>query len=176
METDPKHHHLQRSIPIDDSWDVIVAGGGPAGCTAAAAAAREGARTLLIEATGCLGGMGTSGLVSAWCPFSDQEKIIYRGMAQKVFEACKAGMPHINPDALDWVAIDHERLKRIYDNLVVESGAEVLFNTFLADVETYRKRGVRHVTTFAAWIDAEYKQRFGNLDFITEYGQGLSGR
>ena len=66
-------------IPLDDAWDVIVAGGGPAGCAAAAAAAREGAKTLLIEATGALGGMGTSGLVPAWCPFSDSEKIIYRG-------------------------------------------------------------------------------------------------
>ena len=47
---------------------------------------------------------------------------------------------------------------------------------FLADVETYRKRGIRHVTTFAAWIDADYRKRFGNLDFIAEYGAGLSGR
>jgi len=46
----------QRSIPMDDSWDIIVIGGGPAGCTAATAAAREGAKTLLIEASGFLGG------------------------------------------------------------------------------------------------------------------------
>ena len=45
---------------------------------------------------------------------------------------------------------------------------------FLADVETYRKRGIRHVTTFAAWIDAKYKERFGDLAFIEEYGEGLS--
>jgi hypothetical protein len=47
---------------------------------------------------------------------------------------------------------------------------------FLADVEAYRKRGIRHITTFAVWIDASYKKRFGNLDFIAEYGEGLSGR
>jgi len=47
---------------------------------------------------------------------------------------------------------------------------------FLADVETYRKRGVRHVTTFAAWIDADYMDRFGDLSFIQEYGQGLTSR
>jgi len=46
---------------------------------------------------------------------------------------------------------------------------------FLADLETYGKRGIRHVTTFAAWIDAEYQRRFGDLDFIAEYGKGLSG-
>jgi hypothetical protein len=47
---------------------------------------------------------------------------------------------------------------------------------FLADVEAYRKRGIRHITTFAVWIDASYKERFGNIDFIDEYGERLSGR
>ena len=124
-----------RSLPLDDSWDVVVVGGGPTGCTAAAAAAREGARTLLIEASGMLGGSGTSALVPAWCPFSDREKIIYRGLAEKVFNATKAGMAHIDPEALDWVAIDAERLKRVYDALVTEAGATVLFHTSLAAVE-----------------------------------------
>jgi flavin-dependent dehydrogenase len=62
-----KYVMKERSIPIDESWDVIVAGGGPAGCAAATAAAREGARTLLLEATGVLGGMGTAGLVPWFC-------------------------------------------------------------------------------------------------------------
>ena len=44
------------------NYDVVVIGGGTSGCAAAMAAAREGARTLLIEATNVLGGMGTSGL------------------------------------------------------------------------------------------------------------------
>ena len=78
-------------IKVDDRWDVIVVGGGPAGCTAAISAAREGAKTLLIEAMGQLGGMGTSGMVPAWCPFSDGEKIIYRGLAEKIFRASKKG-------------------------------------------------------------------------------------
>jgi len=122
-------------IPLDDSWDVIVAGGGPAGCAAAAAAAREGAKTILIEATGALGGMGTSGLVPAWCPFSDSEKIIYRGLAERVFTACKQGMPHVPKEALDWVAIDPECLKHVYDDLLAEYGARVLFFTTLCAVE-----------------------------------------
>ncbi len=127
---------LKREIPLDDSWDVIIVGGGPSGCTAAAAAAREGRRTLLLESTGSLGGMGTSGLVPAWCPFSDQQKVIYRGLAEKVFNASKANRPQIKPTAVDWVSIDPERLKRIYDDLVTEFGAEVRFHTMLAGVET----------------------------------------
>ena len=130
-----KHTLRPIDIPLDDSWDVIVVGGGPTGCTAAAAAAREGAKTLLLEASGILGGSGTGALVPAWCPFSDKEKIIYRGLAETVFNRCKKGQPHVKADALDWVAIDPERLKRVYDELVTEAGATILFHTALASVE-----------------------------------------
>ena len=47
----------QLNIPLDESWDIIVVGGGPAGCAAAVAAGREGAKVLLVEATGTHGGM-----------------------------------------------------------------------------------------------------------------------
>jgi len=130
-----KYHLSERSIPLDDSWDVIVAGGGPAGCAAAIAAAREGAKTLLIEGTGALGGSGTSALVPAWCPFSDREKIIYRGIAERVFSGAKKGMAHVGETDMDWVPIDAERLKRVYDALVSEAGATVLFQTSVAMVE-----------------------------------------
>ena len=125
-----------RDLPLDDSWDVIVVGGGPTGCTAATAAAREGAKTLLIETTASLGGSGTSALVPAWCPFSDKEKIIYRGLAEKVFTSAKKGMAHVGEMDLDWVPIDAEKLKRVYDDLVTDVGVTVLFQTFLAAVDT----------------------------------------
>jgi hypothetical protein len=121
---------------MDDSWDVIVVGGGPAGTTAATAAAREGAKTLLIEQTGAMGGSGTSALVPAWCPFSDKEKIIYRGLAEKVFTRAKKDLRHVKKDALDWVPIEAETLKRVYDDLVTEAGATILFHTFLSGVES----------------------------------------
>ena len=124
-----------RAIPLDESWDVIVLGGGPAGCTAAAAAAREGAKTLLVEATASLGGSGTSALVPSWCPFWDQEKIIYRGLAEKVLVNCKKHQPRVRPDKLDWVPIDPELLKRVYDDLVMGAGATVLFQTMLSAVD-----------------------------------------
>ncbi len=126
----------QREIQFDDSWDVIVIGGGPAGCTAAASAAREGARTLLVEATGVLGGMGTSGLVPAWCPFTDKEQIIYKGLAEGILKKCIAGMDHVPKDQFNWTPIDAELLKRIYDDLVTEAGADVLFHTTLSAVDT----------------------------------------
>lgn len=123
-----------RNIRLEKDWDVIIVGGGPSGCAAAIAAAREGARTLLIEAMGALGGMGTLGLIPAWCPFTDKEKIIYRGIAEKVLMESKKGVPHIPAKQLDWVPIHAEQLKRVYDEMVISSGARVLFYTRVADV------------------------------------------
>jgi FAD dependent oxidoreductase len=53
-----------RRVPLVAEADVLVVGGGPAGIAAAACAARHGARTLLIERYGFLGGMGTAGGVT----------------------------------------------------------------------------------------------------------------
>jgi len=84
--------------------------------------------------------MGTQGLVNAWCPFSDKEKIIYRGLAQKIFNSIKSKMPHIDQNQLDWVPIDPEKLKIIYDELIIESGASILFNTSFCAVENGKNK------------------------------------
>lgn len=133
------------ALPVHGEWDVVVVGGGPAGCAAAAAASREGARTLLVEATGALGGMGTSALVPAWTPFSDGTQVVYRGLAQRVLEATKARMPHIDPKQVDWVPIDPEWLKQVYDDLVTGHGAGVLFHTVLAAVQKAADDTVAHL-------------------------------
>lgn len=54
----------QREIPVKGDFDVIVCGGGPAGFTAALAAARTGAKTMLLEVNGCVGGVWTAGMLS----------------------------------------------------------------------------------------------------------------
>jgi hypothetical protein len=57
-------HEPARHTPVLGEWDVLVVGGGPAGIAAATSAARHGARTLLVERYGFLGGMGTAGGVT----------------------------------------------------------------------------------------------------------------
>jgi glycine/D-amino acid oxidase-like deaminating enzyme len=129
----------ERTLSLDDSWDVIVVGGGPAGCAAATAAAREGARTLLLEATGVLGGMGTAGLVPWFCGYDDGLQIVARGLADHVRFALRDRMPHLklvmDENPLTSPSIDPEILKRIYDEMVTSSGAQVLFHSSLCAVE-----------------------------------------
>ncbi len=52
-----------RELPVHAETDVLVVGGGPAGCAAATAAARLGADVLVVERYGHLGGLATGGLV-----------------------------------------------------------------------------------------------------------------
>ncbi|MFH1023714.1 MAG: FAD-dependent oxidoreductase [Planctomycetota bacterium] len=141
----PLHPLSPRNIPLAGDFDVVVAGGGPAGCAAATAAAREGARTLLIEGTGILGGMGTAGLVPAWCPITDGEKIIHRGIAETVFMASRRAFPPPEAKKLDWARINPEQLKRIYDDLVTAAGVKLLFFTTACAVETDGKGRVTAV-------------------------------
>lgn len=54
------------NIEVSNDYDVVVCGGGPAGFGAAAAACANGAKTLLLEACSCLGGMNNA-FVSTWC-------------------------------------------------------------------------------------------------------------
>ncbi len=61
----------ERKIPIKEEYDVIVSGGGIAGVSAALAAQRAGAKTLLIEKEYSLGGLATLGLVTIYLPICD---------------------------------------------------------------------------------------------------------
>jgi len=64
VATDKTITEIQREVPVIREADVIVVGGGPGGIAAAVSAARGGARTILIERYGHLGGMSTGGLVN----------------------------------------------------------------------------------------------------------------
>lgn len=60
-----------RELPVVETCDVFVAGGGIAGAAAALAAARGGAKVLLCERECMLGGLGTLGIVTVYLPLCD---------------------------------------------------------------------------------------------------------
>lgn len=136
-------YNFQRSIPVQDGYDLVVAGGGPGGCGAAICAARLGAKVLLVESTGCLGGMGTSGLVSAWSDLSDGDRMIVGGLMGELIEAMHARghfKPGIKPEA--WqkklhygFAFNPEGLKILLDELCLAAGVEVRFFTRVIDAD-----------------------------------------
>jgi flavin-dependent dehydrogenase len=83
----------ERDVPVADEVDVLVVGGGTAGPAAAMAAARRGARTLLIERAGFLGGNlvgGATGFHSFWNVYhreSGTPKVkIVEGLPQEIVD------------------------------------------------------------------------------------------
>lgn len=55
-----------REVPVVAEVDVLVLGAGPAGVSAAVCAAREGVKVMLVEQSGDVGGVATTGLMSHW--------------------------------------------------------------------------------------------------------------
>jgi ribulose 1,5-bisphosphate synthetase/thiazole synthase len=163
----------RREIPVEPAYDVVVAGGGPAGTAAAIAAARAGAKVLLVEATGALGGMSSNGLVANWYCLSDGNQIITRGLFWEIVRHLRdAGglRKGLDPDTLPptlgcGFGYSAETLKRVLDSLVIDAGVDLLLTTRLIDVDVDRRtrkiagvvihhvEGVRYVAA-KAFIDA----------------------
>lgn len=125
-----------REIPVLDEADVVVCGGGPAGAAAAIAAARNGAKTVLIEYQCCLGGMATSGMMNRLGPYHDQQKMIVGGIPWEALDRLIAmgaahaptPCPHDDPDRY-WIPFDPEAMKIILDAMAEEAGVSVLLHS-----------------------------------------------
>ncbi len=141
-------YQLVKEIPVEDTvYDLVVAGGGPAGSSAAICAARLGAKVLLVEGTGCLGGMGTSGLVCAFDPMADGEQGLVGGFMLEVVETMyRRGFlaEGIVPDRwrryYDWTQFRAEGLKLVLDEFAAAAGVEVRFFTKVVDADCGGRR------------------------------------
>lgn len=137
-----------RTIPAESGYDVVVAGGGPAGAAAAIVAARMGSRVLLLESTGCLGGMGTSGLVTTFGPMGNGRRTLVGGFARELIETMHARDllgPEVTPEFWithynRWIPFKPEGLKLLLDELCVAAGVDVRFFTRVVDAELSGRR------------------------------------
>ena len=128
-----------RSLEVAGEYDIIVAGSGPAGVSAAIKAGRMGMKVLLIEWANSVGGISTSGMMSHWTGSVDSPlytEILTRMADMNEGELHGKIEKYINP----------ENLKSIYLDMLKDAGVELLLYTFVCGVEMDNNR-VRGVIT-----------------------------
>lgn len=116
----------EEKLPIRRVVDVLVLGGGPAGCAAAILSARMGAETLLIDTTSVPGGISTAGLMSHYT--GDVNSRLYdevlSHMAKKT-ESDRKAVPRS--------VIDPTQMALTWIELLEEAGAEILLYTMACE-------------------------------------------
>jgi hypothetical protein len=168
-------------------FDVVVAGGGTAGVIAAIAAARNGAKTILIEAKGYTGGVAVEGgtaihsFYNLWKAFPGVEKRqVVRGIPAELIDrlTAKGGATgyaemekHYDYDSV-CTAIDTEMYKLISFEMLDEAGVYVCVNTRLTDVIMKGKRVDGVILESRAGREAIFAKSF--ID-CTGYGDLAAG-
>jgi hypothetical protein len=163
-------------------YDVIVVGGGPSGFIAAVASARLGARTLLIERYGFLGGMPTAAALGPISPFHHGDEQVILGIPQEFVDRMVAAggstghMRCLRPRGSGSYLcfFDREIYKWVALQMALEAGAELLLHSFVVDtiVEDGVIRGVvvvnksgRQVYHARIFVDAT-----GDADLVARAG------
>ncbi len=154
----------------EQQFDVAVLGGGPAGITAAISAARSGAKTILVERYGFLGGMSTAAMVYPWMTFhSAAGDHVIKGIAQEIVD--RLSVLGASPGHLrDTVGFTYtltpynpEVYKVLVCDMLEEAGVTLLLHTSVVDVTTaegriesiqvYNKNGMGSIHA-KAYVDA----------------------
>lgn len=129
-----------RNTPVVADVDVAVCGGGPAGFAAAVASARRGAKTVIIERHGCLGGIWTAGALS-WLIDHENKPGIMRELLERIAAMGGRAAPHGKPTD----GCDVEKMKVLLDELCLEAGVGVRLYTQLVNAVVSDDRRVTHV-------------------------------
>jgi len=145
----------RREIPIKEKIDVLVVGGGTAGVPAAIAAARLGAKTLVVERYGFLGGLvtgGPTGIHTFFNCYHDEDgtgnvpesmkKQLIKGLPQEIVKRLReagGGLGHVELELSKrfisvLTPVDPEVYKWLAIELVLESGADVCLHSYVSDV------------------------------------------
>jgi hypothetical protein len=136
------HYELSKDLPLVTDADVIVVGGGPGGIGAAVMAARAGARTVLIERYGCLGGMASMGEVHPFMPnhVGDicLDKPIYLEWLDRIHSyypprELEAGESAGESKAKALRGLSKEAAMLAAEDLCLEAGVELLYHHALSD-------------------------------------------
>ncbi|MFA6568488.1 MAG: FAD-dependent oxidoreductase, partial [Victivallales bacterium] len=147
-------------------YDVIVAGGGPGGVSAAVAAARNGMSVLMIERYGFAGGMATSGLVNPFMYYRSNTDANYY-LPSPVFMEIVKSLSENGALEKDGHVFDDEILKILLDNILLESKVEILYHSMVTGAVS--KNGTVSEITVAC---KEGRKDFKAKIFIDATGDG----
>jgi len=145
--------NFSKSLDLYGSWDAVVFGGGPAGVCAAVSAARQGAKVLLVESTGMLGGMATSGLVGPFMTNYDRdgEEKTVGGLFDEIIARLAKYSAVVEPQQVEAPSLytsfigryhrhvtpfDPFCLQIVLDDMVKEAGVDLLCYTQFTDCIT----------------------------------------
>lgn len=127
-----------KRVPVLGKYDVIVAGGGLGGVSAAVAAANAGAKTLLVERNGFPGGVATAGMCSSvFNPlYTPSHELVVRGNSATFVDR----LAEANGSGKNWhkhlghIIFDTELGKVVLTQLLQEAGCDYLWDTLVTDV------------------------------------------
>ena len=121
---------------MEHFYDVVVAGGGMAGVSAAVSASRLGCSTLLVEKNAMLGGLGTSGLMTMVMTSRHWFSGLGKTLIDSLISQNEARIIDDYP-VKDYqrIPFDGEAMKRALDALLISSGTEFLLYSYITGVE-----------------------------------------
>ncbi len=169
----PKPGHLlesEREIPLTADCDVIVCGSGPAGVTAAIAAARAGAKVRLFEAHGSLGGVWTSSLLGYLLDFDKP------GFNQELVRRLREREAVVGT-GVNGISYHPEEMKLLLEELCVAAGVTIHLHTRVVAAHKVGRRVDAIVTESKsgreAWRAATFVDATGDGDLGALAGCGF---
>ncbi|WP_339926375.1 FAD-dependent oxidoreductase [uncultured Cyclobacterium sp.] len=162
-----------KEVPVSGQYDVVVSGAGPAGVIAAIEAGRNGAKVLLLEIKGCLGGVWTSGLLS-WILDQEDKPGIMRELESRL-ENMNAKSPI---DTGKVLAYDVEKMKVLLEMMCQESNVDIQLHTSVVGSVKDNHNRLTHVITESksgreAWEGKVFIDASGDGDLAALSGCGF---
>jgi len=135
---------IKKDVPVVGVYDVVVCGGGPSGFIAAIAAAREGAKTAIVERYGFFGGMATAAYVTPISVFSYNGKQTIGGIPWEFIQRLEAMGGAYIERPLHNIAFDVELYKLCAQQMVLEAGIDLYMHSYISSIEM-NKNKISHV-------------------------------
>ena len=134
-EAEETNRKIRKLAPLAGNYDVVVVGGGPAGFIAAIAAARQGAKTAIIERYGFFGGMATIGYVAPISVFALKNELVIGGIPWEFVKR----LEQMGGAFIEWpkanIDFDIELYKLCCQRMILEAGVDIYTHSSMVGCE-----------------------------------------